>query len=80
MRIEQAQAETGPKVLLVSALMDLAFVAAFLISMGSAPTRHATFSIEAAKPEAAEVASTTADAASSGGAIAEGSSLDQQLD
>ncbi|MGZ5425988.1 MAG: hypothetical protein ACXWE1_02175 [Thermoanaerobaculia bacterium] len=80
MRVDQAQAKRGPNDLLVAAVMDLSLVVAALLSMGSAPTKHATFSIESARPEAAVLASTTADAASSREAIAEGSSLDQQLD
>jgi hypothetical protein len=47
--------------LLVAGVTDLALVVAALLSMGSAPTKHATFSIESAKPEAAEFAPTTPD-------------------
>ena len=82
MEIEREQAKTGSKVLLVSAVYDLAFVAAVLlsISMGSAPPKHATFSIEAARPGAAKVVSVTADATSPRKEIADTDSLDLQLD
>lgn len=83
MRIEQEQAKSGSKVLLVSAVYDLALITAVVlsISMGSAPTpKHATFSIEAARPGAAEVVSVTADASSPGKENADTDSLDLQLD
>jgi hypothetical protein len=80
MRVEQAQAKTGSKDLLVTGVMDLALVVAFVLSMASAPTKHATFSIESAKPEAAESVSTTPDSILPGEAIAERDSLDLQLD
>jgi N-acetylmuramic acid 6-phosphate (MurNAc-6-P) etherase len=60
MRTEQAHANTGSKELIVAAVMDLAFVVAALLSVGSAPAKHATFSIEAARPRAAEVVSISA--------------------
>jgi hypothetical protein len=80
MRVEQAQANAGSKDLLVAAVMDLALVVAAVLSMGSAPTKHATFSIESAKPEAAESVSTTPEGTSPGEVIAERDSLDLQLD
>jgi hypothetical protein len=58
MRIEEKQEERKSKVRLVGAVMGLALVAGVLLSMGSAPSAHATPSIEAAKPEAAETAFT----------------------
>lgn len=50
--------------LLVAAVTDLALVVAALLSTGSAPTKHATFSIESASPEAAEFAPTAPDSIS----------------
>jgi hypothetical protein len=60
--------------------MDLAFVVAAVLSLGSAPTKHATFSIEPGRPEATQLASNTPDSTSSGGAIAESDTLDLQFD
>jgi hypothetical protein len=75
MRVEQAQAKKGWHDGLVGALMDLALITGAVLSMGSAPTKQATFSIEAAKPEAVEFASITP-----GEEIAEKNTLDLQLD
>ena len=80
MRVEQAQEKKGWHDGLVGALMDLALIVGAVLSMGSAPTKQATSSIEAAKPEAAEFASTTPDSISPGEAIADRDVLDLQLD
>lgn len=78
-RIEEALAKTRSD-LLVYTMMDVALLTAFLLSMGSAPSRHATFSIEAATPRAAEVVSTVVDGTSPHSKVAEADSLDLQLD
>jgi len=75
MRIEQTQAKTGSKNRLAGAVMGLALVAGAFLSMGSAPSKPATSSIEAA-----ELASTTPDGISPGEAIAERDTLELQLD
>ena len=75
MKIEQTQAKTGSKNRLAGAVMGLAFVAGAFLSMGSAPTKPATSSIEAT-----ERVSSTPDSISPGEAIAERDTLDLQLD
>ena len=78
MRIEQTQAKTGSKELLVSAVYDLALVVAAVLSMASAPPKHATSSIEAARPTAAKVVCTKADGTSPRKEIAHTDSLNVQ--
>lgn len=80
MRVEQAQAKKRPKGGLLGAVMGLVLVAGAFLSLGNAPTKHATFSVEVAKPEAAEFSSTTPDSISPGEAIADSAVLDLQLD
>ena len=86
MRVEQAQAKKGSKDGLLSVLMGLVLVTGALLSLGVPPTELDTSSelatsfIEVAKPEAAELASSTPDSISPGEEIAERDSLDFQLD
>jgi hypothetical protein len=80
MRTEQAHAKKGSRNRLVGAVMGLALVAGALLSMGSTPTKRATSSVEAARPEAAAFASTTPDSISPRDAIADRDTLDLQLD
>jgi hypothetical protein len=80
MRIEQAKAKTALKNGLAGAAMGLALVSVTVLAMGNAPTKQATFSIEAAKPKAAEFASTTLDGISPREEIADVDVLDLQLD
>jgi hypothetical protein len=86
MRIEEAQAKKGSKDGLLSVLMGLVLVTGAVLSLGVAPTELdtspelATSFIEVAKPEAAELVSSTPDSISPGEEIAERDSLDFQLD
>ncbi len=80
MRVEQAQAKKGSRDFLVGALMDLALIVGAVLSMGSAPAKQATFSVEAAKPGAAAFASTPPDGISPCEEIADSDRLDLQLD
>ncbi len=80
MRIEQAHANTGSNNLAVAALMDLEFVVAALLSLGSAPAKHATTSIEDARPKAVEVVSISANSTSPRKEAADRDTLDLQLD
>jgi hypothetical protein len=59
--------------------MSLLFVAGVLLSFG-APTKHATSSIEVARPGAAELVASSPDSISPGEEIAETASPDLQLD
>lgn len=80
MRNEQAHEKTGTKELMVAGVIDLALVVAFVLSAGSAPAKHSTFSIESATPGAAESVSATPDSILPGEANADSDSLDLQLD
>jgi hypothetical protein len=80
MRTEQALAKKGSKNRLAGAVMGLALVSGALLFMDGAFAKHATYSIEAVKPAAAESASTTPDRISPGEAIADRDVLDLQLD
>jgi hypothetical protein len=75
MRFEQAK-----KAGLVAATIDLALVAGVLLSMGSTPSKHSAFFIEAGNPEAAELAPTAPDSDSPREEIADSANLDLQLD
>ena len=80
MRVEQPQVKKGSKGGLLGALMGLVLLGGVLLSMEKAPARHATFSVEAAKSEAAELSSTTPQSISPDDASADSSVLDLQLD
>lgn len=80
MRTEREQARKGSMSRLVGAAMGLALVSVALLSMGGVQTKHATSFIEAARPEAAVLASTVPGSISPGQEVADRDVLDLQLD
>ena len=79
MRTEEALAKKGPKNRLAGALMGLALVSGALLYMGGAHAKHATPSVETARPGPAESASPTPDRIVPGEANADSDVLDLQL-
>lgn len=79
MRVEQTRANMGPEDVLSGALISLLFVAGVLLSFG-APTKHAMSSSEVARPEAAELVTSTPDSISPGEETAETASPELQPD
>jgi hypothetical protein len=79
MKVGSSRANMGPEDVLSGALISLLFVAGVLLSFG-APTKHATSSIEGARPEAAELVTSTPDSISPGEETAETASPELQLD
>ena len=80
MRNEEAQAKRASKNCLVGAVMDLALVAGAVLSMGSAPTKHATSPSSPPGPRPPRPSPPRRISISPGEANADSDSLDLQLD